>query len=206
MRFEKKDRTSRLLMVGPFLFFLPKREHDNNIISSTNDYIKMNPTHYQVLGVSPEATHEEIKNAFHRLARQCHPDKSSSSSSSSSNSLSTMSVESFRQIQQAWEILRDERQRKVYNDQLHHLAMKEKAKRGGVVRLQWKELEQAQDEETGEVIHVYDCRCGEEIVVESSSSDSSSPDDTSPPTTATEISIECPGCCFVYQLPIRALS
>ena len=152
----------------------------------------MNATHYQRLGVSPDATHEEIKNAFHRLARQCHPDKSSPSSSENNNAI--IVVESFRQVQQAWEILRDPTQRKIYDDQLQHGALKEKAKRGGVVLLQWNELEQAQDEETGEIIHVYDCRCGEEIVIDSDIS-----------TNGQEISVECPGCCFVYQLPLRAL-
>lgn len=139
----------------------------------------MSQTHYEVLGVTPEATYDEIKGAFHHLARTCHPDKSN-----------CVTVERFRRIQQAWETLRDETQRNLYNDHLQHEALKEKAKRGGVLTVSWKELEEAQDEDTGETILVYDCRCGEEIVVDQS-------------TEGEACMVECPGCCFVYRFPKR---
>jgi DnaJ-class molecular chaperone len=176
--------------------------------------------HYEVLGVARESTYDEIKSAFHQLARTCHPDKtitnrddeesesSAAASSSAALSPSSNSFHKFRQIQQAWEILRDETRRNQYNHELQQDALREKAKRGGVVHLQWTDLEEAQDEDTGETIHVYDCRCGEELVVDVEDTKQTTTTGNGDPSlssatnsTKTTILMECPGCCFVYELP-----
>jgi diphthamide biosynthesis protein 4 len=51
---------------------------------------------YDVLGVAPDATLEQIKAAFHSAALQNHPDKAGSASQSSH--------EGFMQAQRAWEV------------------------------------------------------------------------------------------------------
>jgi|GEM_PF-529274 len=61
--------------------------------------------HYQTLNVSPNASQEEIKKAFRKLALQYHPDKNTSPDAS----------RRFQQIQQAWEVLKDRRSRNAYN-------------------------------------------------------------------------------------------
>lgn len=181
-------------------------------------------TYYDVLGVSRESTYDEIKTAFHQLARSCHPDKTAvttvfdgststgTSSEGSTTATNSNTVHQFRQIQQAWEILRDETRRKLYNQELEQEILREKAKRGGLVPLQWSDLEEAQEEDTGDTIHVYDCRCGEELVLEDNIMKSQTGSDSLTTTalkaatdaiTATTILMECPGCCFVYQLPKR---
>ena len=52
--------------------------------------------YYKILQVSPQATLEEIKVAFRRLARQYHPDL---------NQNDPLSEEKFKEISEAYEIL-----------------------------------------------------------------------------------------------------
>jgi molecular chaperone DnaJ len=61
--------------------------------------------HYHTLNISPTASHEEIKKAFRRLALQYHPDKNTSPDAAMR----------FRQIQEAWQVLKDKRLRAAYN-------------------------------------------------------------------------------------------
>ncbi|KIY02485.1 uncharacterized protein Z520_00950 [Fonsecaea multimorphosa CBS 102226] len=60
--------------------------------------------HYSVLGVSPDATHQQIKAAYNKLVLQHHPDKGGSQAE-------------FIQIQTAWEVLRDPAARANYDRQ-----------------------------------------------------------------------------------------
>ena len=57
---------------------------------------------YERLGVSREATTEEIRRAYKDLAKQKHPDKGGD-------------PEEFKQIQEAHEVLCDEQRRRIYN-------------------------------------------------------------------------------------------
>lgn len=62
-------------------------------------------THYSVLGVSPNASSDEIKRQFKKLAVKYHPDKTDDVSHH----------EMFLQINKAYETLRDEDRRKEYD-------------------------------------------------------------------------------------------
>ena len=62
--------------------------------------------YYKILGVSQKATSEEIKAAYHSLAKQHHPDK---------NNGNAQSEELFKQITQAYETLNDPQKRKDYD-------------------------------------------------------------------------------------------
>lgn len=62
--------------------------------------------YYKILGVSRKATLEEIKAAYHSLAKQHHPDK---------NNGNAQSEELFKQITQAYETLNDPQKRKDYD-------------------------------------------------------------------------------------------
>ena len=60
------------------------------------------PDYYKTLGVSRNATQEEIKKAFRKLARQHHPDAGGDEAK-------------FKEINEAYEVLSDEKKRKLYD-------------------------------------------------------------------------------------------
>ncbi|PSS01706.1 Chaperone protein like [Actinidia chinensis var. chinensis] len=67
--------------------------------------------HYKVLGLSQNATKEEIKEAFRKLAMEFHPDKHSQSS----NSVRDAATLRFKLASHAYETLIDDRKRADYN-------------------------------------------------------------------------------------------
>jgi curved DNA-binding protein len=66
--------------------------------------------YYEILGVTPEASSEEIKKAFRRLALQYHPDR---------NPGDKAAEEKFKDISEAYEVLYNSDKRSQY-DQLGH--------------------------------------------------------------------------------------
>jgi len=63
--------------------------------------------YYQILGVSRDAGQDEVKRAYRRLARKYHPDVSKEPDAE----------ERFKEVQEAYEVLRDPEKRRAY-DQL----------------------------------------------------------------------------------------
>lgn len=61
---------------------------------------------YEVLGVSPQATDDEIKKAYRRLARECHPD---------ANPDDPQAADRFKEISAAYENVRDPERRRQYD-------------------------------------------------------------------------------------------
>src|SRR5436190_13452130 len=76
--------------------------------------------YYEVLGVEREASEEEIKKAYRKLAVKHHPDK---------NPGDKASEESFKEIGEAYEALSDPQKRAAY-DQYGHAAFDPRT-RGG---------------------------------------------------------------------------
>lgn len=74
--------------------------------------------YYDVLGVKPDATTDELKKAYRKLALKYHPDKNPSEG------------ERFKAISQAYEVLADEKKRQIY-DEGGEQAIKEGGSGGG---------------------------------------------------------------------------
>ncbi|KAI8885735.1 DnaJ-domain-containing protein [Backusella circina FSU 941] len=66
----------------------------------------MSVDYYEVLGLSQDATEQEIKKAYRKLALRYHPDKNPSSEA----------ADKFKDISQAYEILSDPDNRKIYDN------------------------------------------------------------------------------------------
>jgi molecular chaperone DnaJ len=65
-----------------------------------------NQNFYQILGVSKNATQEEIKKAYRKLAHQYHPDK---------NQGDKVAEEKFKTVNRAYETLSDQKKRESYD-------------------------------------------------------------------------------------------
>ena len=63
--------------------------------------------YYQILGVTKDASAEDIKKAFRRLALRYHPDRNPGNTEESE--------EKFKEINEAHEVLGDERKRQEYD-------------------------------------------------------------------------------------------
>ena len=62
--------------------------------------------YYKLLSISSNATSDEVKRAYRKLALQYHPDR---------NQGSKASEERFKEITQAYEVLRDPEKRRMYD-------------------------------------------------------------------------------------------
>ena len=66
------------------------------------------PTHYDILGVSQDATDQDIKKSYRKLSLQFHPDRNPDPSA----------TEKYKEINEAYEILSDQQKREQYNMEL----------------------------------------------------------------------------------------
>eukprot|EP00931_Biecheleriopsis_adriatica_P100547 TRINITY_DN75832_c0_g1_i1.p1 TRINITY_DN75832_c0_g1~~TRINITY_DN75832_c0_g1_i1.p1 ORF type:complete len:508 (+),score=131.82 TRINITY_DN75832_c0_g1_i1:68-1591(+) len=65
-------------------------------------------TYYQILGVAPNASSEDIKNSYRKLARKLHPDKNRDDPNATAR---------MQELQEAFEVLSDPEQRAAYDQQ-----------------------------------------------------------------------------------------
>ncbi|MEA2703174.1 MAG: hypothetical protein QOD63_1119 [Actinomycetota bacterium] len=70
------------------------------------------PTHYEVLGVRPDATQDEIRRAYHALARRHHPDTQPGAEPSVAREAGL----AMSAVNHAWEVLGDATRRRAYDN------------------------------------------------------------------------------------------
>ena len=76
--------------------------------------------YFKILGISRNATDQEIKSAFRKLARQFHPDLHPHDQKAESE---------FKEINEAYEILSDEAKKKSYEQHLSYWFKKRAGKK-----------------------------------------------------------------------------
>ena len=82
--------------------------------------------YYQVLGIAPSASVEEIHEAYRRLAFQFHPDR---------NEMSLTNNQKMQEINEAYDILSDTFARKEYDIPMRYSTFGPKFKTGSQVRV-----------------------------------------------------------------------
>ncbi|XP_055611350.1 dnaJ homolog subfamily C member 30, mitochondrial [Uranotaenia lowii] len=76
-------------------------------------YKILQSSHYDALGITPNSTQNDIKQAYYKLSKLYHPDRNEGSESA---------AEKFRAITEAYEVLGNYRLRKLYDKGILHTA------------------------------------------------------------------------------------
>ncbi len=89
--------------------------------------------YYEVLGIAPNASAEEIRRAYHMLAFQCHPDRHQESEESHKK---------MKEINEAYDILSDPIKRREYDLPRGYCSKVPKFKKGSKVKISVNSLSQ----------------------------------------------------------------
>ncbi|AFB20754.1 molecular chaperone DnaJ [Rickettsia canadensis] len=82
----------------------------------------MSQDYYQILGVSKTASSAELKKAYHKLAKQYHPDNAAAGD--------TNAEKKFKEINAAYDVLKDEQKRAAYDRFGHDAFQNQQSRRG----------------------------------------------------------------------------
>ena len=109
---------------------------------------------YQALGVAEDASSDEIRHAYHRLARCHHPDSAGTSAD----------TEAFDSIQRAWEQLRDSNARSLHDARLRAQELADVQLGSRIDEVDLDDMEYTEDA-AGAGCWRLGCRCGDEFVL-----------------------------------------
>jgi len=126
--------------------------------------LAMEPDHYAVLGVQPDAGHEDVKRAFHRAALRLHPDKTvapagGGPSGTEHQPAGASAAAKYLLVQEAWGVLGDAAARGAYDRRCALRALREDVHINESVAL--GEMDAAHDVQgSGQAGFTWPCRCG----------------------------------------------
>eukprot|EP01084_Bolivina_argentea_P047942 88379_1 len=152
---------------------------------------------YNILGVEQNVSIDELKQCYHKLVLKYHPDRNvntDNNKSTTQNNKLDKNNELFLKIQEAWEILRDENKRKLYDKRLNQQKYKQNS-----ISISYKatlnecDFIDNETDENGNTTNIYEypCRCGDyfEIQIDASSMQKSKSNSNS-------IITSCVTCCL----------
>ncbi|KAH6814859.1 hypothetical protein C2S51_023877 [Perilla frutescens var. frutescens] len=117
-------------------------------------------THYEIIGIKEDASHDEIRKAYRSAILNHHPDKHQTTSESSKPEAEFGSR--FLEVRRAWEILADPRSRVLYDNEL-------RTSRQDAVTAEDVSLQDFAIEDADDCLELsYACRCGDYFSVECS--------------------------------------
>jgi len=96
------------------------------VINNQTYYRTSERDYYEVLGIAPIASAEEIRRAYHKLAFQCHPDR---------NGKSKKAHKKMQEINEAYAILSDPIKRREYDLPRGYGSRVPKFKKGSKVKI-----------------------------------------------------------------------
>ena len=151
---------------------------------------------YSLLEVTPTDTLGTIKKAYHRLAKQSHPDRRPGTH-----------TQHFLHIQQAWDTLSDPTLRNAYDAEqtrLHIDAVLQQdtdtnTEDGDALTLNYDTLELQEDfvYDQNEEAHISHCRCGETLYVEPEDIEDAQETSQNP-----YVDMVCTGCSISYRVAL----
>jgi len=96
------------------------------VINDQTYYRTSEPDYYEVLGIAPIASAEEIRRAYHKRAFQCHPDR---------NGKSKKAHKKMQELNEAYAILSDPIKRREYDLPRGYGSRVPKFKKGSKVKI-----------------------------------------------------------------------
>ena len=96
------------------------------VINDQTYYRTSEPDYYEVLGIAPIASAEEIRRAYHKRAFQCHPDR---------NGKSKKTHKKMQELNEAYAILSDPIKRREYDLPRGYGSTVPKFKKGSKVKI-----------------------------------------------------------------------
>lgn len=110
-------------------------------------------THYEIIGIKEDASHDEVRKTYRSAILNYHPDKHQTTRESSKPEQESRNR--FLELQRAWEILSDPTSRALYDNELRTL-------RQDAVTAEDVSLEDLSIEDAEDCLELsYPCRCGD---------------------------------------------
>ncbi|CAI5742407.1 unnamed protein product [Hyaloperonospora brassicae] len=122
------------------------------------------PSFYEVLSVPTTCSSDDVRRAYHQMARRFHPDKRSTATDAA-----VTSEQHFLRVQAAYETLRHPELRRQYDAKLQQHTRRRKRQQEVVVvsddvplsAMHRVQLQDGDHDGDNDVVYTHECRCGD---------------------------------------------